>query len=130
MKRVADVLVAITALLPIYIAWFEMFAWTSRGPNVFSTFDPELFPQTTELAANQGIYNAFLAAGLIWSLATKDPTWRFRLAVCFLAFVAIAGLTAAVTVTVRTGLPQLVPSTIGLIVLMAARDRAPATPSN
>ena len=127
MKRIADLIVAGTALLHIYIAWFEMFAWTSRGPNVFSTFDPALFPETTELAANQGIYNAFLAVGLIWSLMTKDPIWRLRLAVCFLGFVAIAGFAAAVTVTLRTGLPQLVPATLGLLALGAARRQAPRT---
>jgi len=57
-------LVAVIAVLHFYIAWFEMFAWTSRGPEVFESFPPELFEQTIQLAANQGIYNAFLAAGL------------------------------------------------------------------
>ena len=74
MKKIGMVLVALIAALHAYIAWFEMFAWTSRGPKVFDMFPPELFEQTIQLAANQGIYNAFLAVGLVWhsSLKTKN----------------------------------------------------------
>ncbi len=123
-------LITLIAILHIYIAWFEIFAWTEVGPDVFSTFDPDLFPETVDLAANQGVYNLFLAAGLIWSLVISDPEWRFRVAVCFLGFVAIAGFAAAVTVDVGTGLPQLVPSVLALAVTVIARRSevdAPAT---
>lgn len=103
------------ALLHLYIAWFEIFAWTDVGPDVFSTFDPEIFAETTDLAANQGVYNLFLAAGLVWSLVIGDPQWRFRIALCFLGFVAIAGMAASVTIAVATGLPQLVPSLVAIV---------------
>lgn len=115
MRWISRALIALTAALHVYIAWFEIFAWTTVGPDVFSTFDPALFEDTTELAANQGVYNLFLAVGLIWSLFIGDPKWRFRVAVCFLAFVAVAGIAAAVTVELSSGLPQLVPSTLALI---------------
>lgn len=115
MKWISRCLIAAVALLHIYIAWFEIFAWTDVGPDVFSTFDPTLFPETVELAANQGVYNLFLAAGLVWSLLIRDPQWRFRVALCFLGFVAIAGIAAAVTVAVTTGLPQLVPSALAIV---------------
>ncbi len=118
MRKVALVLVALIALLHLYIAWFEMFAWTERGPQVFSTFPPELFEQTVELAANQGAYNFFLAVGLIWSLFISDREWQFRIASCFLGFVAIAGLVAAITVELGTGLPQMVPSVVALGLLI------------
>ena len=115
MKWASRVLIAVVALLHVYIAWFEIFAWTEVGPDVFSTFDPDLFAETTEIAANQGVYNLFLAVGLVWSLMIRDPQWRFRVALCFLGFVAVAGVAAAVTVAVSSGLPQLVLSVVAII---------------
>ena len=125
MKIAALALIALLALLHFYIAWFEMFAWTSRGPIVFDMFPPELFEQTTQLAANQGIYNAFLGAGLVWSLLIKDENWQFNVAVCFLSFVAIAGLVAGITVALKSGLPQFVPATIALVLLFLGKRKSP-----
>lgn len=122
MKTLGLVLVGLIAVLHTYIAWFEIFAWTTRGPKVFDTFPPELFEQTIELAANQGIYNAFLAAGLFWSLLIKDRKWQFNIAVCFLIFVAVAGLMASTTVAFSTGLPQLVPAALALVLLIVSRE--------
>ena len=84
-------LVALIAVLHLYIAWFEIFAWTSRGPEVFDTLPAELFPQTAQLAANQGVYNAFLAVGLIWALFIRDSIWQRRVAICFLSFFRSGG---------------------------------------
>ena len=67
MRMFALVLIAVIAALHFYIAWFEIFSWTTRGPKVFTVFPKELFEQTTQMAANQGIYNAFLAVGLVWA---------------------------------------------------------------
>lgn len=110
-------LVALTALLHLYIAWFEIFAWTSRGPIVFDTFPADLFEPTTQLAANQGVYNAFLAVGLIWSLLIRDVVWQRRIALCFLGFVFVAGVAAAITVSLRPGMFQMLPSSLALILL-------------
>lgn len=121
MKILAMVLIALIALLHVYIAWFEMFAWTTQGPKVFETFPPELFEQTVQMAANQGIYNAFLAVGLSWSLFIKDPNWQHNIAICFLGFVAVAGIGAAVTVAVSSGLVQFVPATIAIVLLFVVR---------
>ena len=110
-------LVALIALLHIYIAWFEIFAWTSRGPIVFDTFPADLFEPTIPLAANQGVYNAFLAVGLIWSLLIKDVVWQRRIAMCFLGFVFVAGAAAASTVSLRPGMFQMLPSGLALILL-------------
>ena len=123
MKWISRGLIALVALLHLYIAWFEIFAWTSVGPDVFSTFDPELFAETIDFAANQGVYNLFLAVGLVWSLTIREPRWHLRVALCFLGFVAIAGITASITVAVSTGLPQLVPSVLAIIATLIA-DRA------
>ena len=67
MSVLACILVLLIAALHLYILYFEMFAWESRGPKVFPHFPKDLFTPTKALAANQGLYNGFLAAGLIWS---------------------------------------------------------------
>lgn len=121
MKMIALIIIALIAALHFYIAWFEMFAWTTRGPNVFTTLPPELFEQTVEMAANQGIYNAFLAVGLVWSLFIRDEKWQSNIATCFLLFVAVAGVVAAATVAVKPGLIQIVPAAIALILLFLSR---------
>ncbi|WP_293441263.1 DUF1304 family protein [Planktotalea sp.] len=75
MKTVALALTGLSVLLHIYIAWFKIFAWTIVGPGFFYMLPADLFEQKTQLAANQGIYNAFLAFGLGWVLFIKDPKW-------------------------------------------------------
>jgi len=126
MKKAAFILIGLLAALHFYIAWFEIFAWTSRGPNVFGTLPADLFAQTTQLAANQGIYNAFLAVGLVWALLIKDPKWQFNIAVCFLGFVAVAGIVAALTIAVKSGMPQFIPASVALALLFASRNKGVA----
>ncbi|MEP2808791.1 DUF1304 domain-containing protein [Parasphingorhabdus sp.] len=115
MNRIAMLLVGLIAALHLYIAWFEIFAWTTRGPQVFSTFPVDLFEPTKSMAANQGLYNAFLAIGLLWSLFIRNAEWRFKVATCFLLFVAAAGIFGAVTVSQRIMFVQTVPAIIALI---------------
>lgn len=91
------------------------------GARVFDMFPPELFEQTTQLAANQGIYNAFLAIGLAWALLIQDRRWQTNIANCFLGFVLAAGITTCLTIAVTSGLPQLVPSAIALILLNSSK---------
>ncbi|MGL4487988.1 MAG: DUF1304 domain-containing protein [Rhizobiaceae bacterium] len=126
MRLLTTALVALIALLHTYIAWFEMFAWQSRGPKVFSSFPAELFAQTTAMAANQGLYNAFLAAGLFWSLLIADHKWKINVAACFLIFVAVAGIFGAYTVTLKTLYIQTVPAAIALILLYFSRKDSTA----
>ena len=92
MALVATILIAVIAILHIYILWFEMFAWESRGPKIFASFDPDMLPKTKAMAANQGLYNGFLAAGLIWSLLISDPVWSQNVALFLLACVFVAGI--------------------------------------
>ncbi|MCH9671252.1 MAG: DUF1304 domain-containing protein [Gammaproteobacteria bacterium] len=124
MRKVANVFISAIAALHLYIAWFEMFAWETRGPKVFSAFPVELFAQTIAMAANQGLYNAFLAIGLLWSLVIKDPKWRVNVAVCFLLFVVLAGVFGAFTVSLRILYIQAVPAVIALAFLYAGREKA------
>ncbi|ABD54827.1 DUF1304 domain-containing protein [Jannaschia sp. CCS1] len=123
MYRAAAVVIAVIAAVHLYIAWFEIFAWTTRGPAVFSSFPRDLFEETTAIAANQGLYNAFLSAGLIWSLLIREQKWRINVGICFLLFVIVAGVFGAVTVSSRIMLVQTAPATLGLVLLMLARRR-------
>ena len=82
-------LIIIIALLHLYFMWLEMFAWTTVGKKTFRMLSPDLFEKTKVLAANQGLYNGFLSAGLLWSLAISDENWSQNIAVFFLCCVAI-----------------------------------------
>jgi len=124
MRMLGLMLVALVAAIHAYIAWFEIFAWESRGPNVFKNFPPELFPQTVDMAANQGLYNGFLAVGLIWSLFIKDRAWQRNVVSCFLLFVAVAGVFGALTVATMTLVVQTVPALIALIVIQVSARRS------
>jgi len=126
MSVLAKIVIALVALFHFYIAWLEIFAWTSRGPKVFSSFPPELFEQTTALAANQGLYNAFLAVGLVWSLCIVDSLWHRRVASCFLLMVCAAGIFGAFTVSPRILFVQSLPAVVGIVLLVVAAKRQEA----
>ncbi|MDX8349782.1 DUF1304 domain-containing protein [Cognatiyoonia sp. IB215446] len=120
MRILALVLIALIAALHAYIAYFEIFAWEVTGPRVFASFPPELFSQTTAIAANQGIYNGFLATGLLWALLIRDDVWQRNVATCFLLFVIAAGLMGMATVSIRIFFVQSVPALIALALLLLA----------
>lgn len=120
MLVISRVLIGLIAALHAYIAYFEMFAWETIGPRVFSTFPAELFAKTIDLAANQGIYNVFLAAGLIWAITIGDRVWQRKIATCFLLFVMVAGIVGAVTVSPRILMIQTVPALITMLLLWRA----------
>jgi putative membrane protein len=103
------------AIIHVYIVWLEMFAWTSRGPKVFRQFPKELFQPTKALAGNQGLYNGFLAAGLIWSLLIENAEWKTNVAYFFLVCVAIAGIYGAATASKKILLVQFIPALIGIV---------------
>jgi len=118
MGIVAKIVIALIAIEHIYILWFEMFAWESRGPKIFRQFPKDLFPQTKSMAANQGLYNGFLAAGLIWSLIIKDTEWNLYVAIFFLGCVLIAGTYGALTASMKILYVQALPAVIALLLLV------------
>ena len=120
MHLLSQALIALVALIHCYIVWLEMFAWTTRGPKVFKTLPPALFPPTKTLAANQGLYNGFLAAGLVWALFIADPVWHRYVGSFFLGCVAVAGLYGAATAGRRILLVQTVPAALALAALWLA----------
>ena len=116
---VANVLVALVALIHVYILVLEMFLWSGpRGQKAFG-LTPEFAGQTRTLAANQGLYNGFLAAGLILGLATSGHT-AYVVKIFFLACVAVAGLYGAATASRRILFVQTVPALIALGFVLAA----------
>lgn len=117
MNFTAAVLVALVALLHLGIAWMEMFAWTRVGPKVFKSLPKNLFAPTRAMAANQGLYNAFLSAGLIWSLLIGQVDWQVNVATCFLLFVIVAGAYGAATVSKTILLVQTAPAVVALLAL-------------
>ncbi len=112
MEILAIIFTVIVAVEHVYILWMEMFAWETAGKKVFGKSLPhELFKPTKALAANQGLYNGFLVAGLVWSFLISDPTWSFNVRVFFLSCVIIAalygGLTASRSIIIKQGLPAM-----------------------
>jgi len=114
---VATVIIAIVALIHVYIMWLEMFAWTTRARKVFRTLPQDMFEKTKSMAANQGLYNGFLAAGLIWSFFINDIAWRDNVAAFFLGCVLVAGLYGAATVQKKILYVQAVPAILGLLAI-------------
>jgi putative membrane protein len=118
MEIAIQLIIGLVAFIHLYILWFEMFAWESRGPRVFKNFPKDLFPPTKAMAANQGLYNGFLAAGLIWTFFICDIAWRDNVALFFLACVAIAGLYGTFTADKKILFVQTVPAMIGILLVL------------
>ena len=115
---VADVLVGIVAAEHLYIMVLEMLLWTTpRGRAVFGT-TAEQAEQTATLAQNQGLYNGFLAAGLIWSLITTNDEAAFEFKLVFLACVVVAAVFGGMTVTKRILVVQGAPAAIALVLVL------------
>jgi putative membrane protein len=118
MLLIQKIFIGIVALEHIYILWLEMFAWTTKAKRVFKSVPADLFEKTKVLAANQGLYNGFLSAGLIWSLCICDNIWSRNVAMFFLSCVIIAaiygGITAEKSIFIKQGLPAI----IALILLL------------
>ena len=112
------ILIGLIAAIHLYILWFEMFAWETRGRKVFRNFPKELFSQTKTLAANQGLYNGFLAAGLIWTFFITDTIWQNNIALFFLACVAIAGIYGALTADKKIFFVQALPALIAISLIL------------
>jgi putative membrane protein len=109
----AQLAVGLIAALHLYILVLEMFLWTTpRARAVFGT-TPEFAEKSKPLAANQGLYNGFLAAGLLWSLLIDDRS----IATFFVLCVAVAGAYGAATANKRILLVQFVPAAIAFALL-------------
>ena len=116
MKVAADVMIGFVALLHAYFLVLEMFLWdTPFGRRVFKS-TPEFAKASKALAANQGLYNGFLAAGLAWGLALGDAGIQVK--VFFLACVVIAGVFGAATAHRSILFVQAIPGILALGLLL------------
>jgi putative membrane protein len=122
MKRIANALVAIVALEHIYILVLEMFLWTKpAGLRAFG-LTPEFAEQSAVLAMNQGLYNGFLAAGLIWGLLRKSD--GFAVQVFFLGCVVVAGVFGGITAKTSILYVQALPAALAMAAVFMARRAA------
>ena len=117
---IANILVALVAALHAYFLVLEMFLWDQ--PLGLKTFrnTPEKAAITKVLASNQGLYNGFLAAGLIWGVMHGNPAFAFQIKTFFLLCVIVAGAYGAATVSTRILIVQALPAAIALIALFLA----------
>ena len=121
MAVLAAILVGLVAAIHVLI--LEMFLWrTPRGLRTFS-MDQDFADRSATLAANQGLYNGFLAAGLAWGLVAADPV-VFQVRVFFLGCVVVAGVYGAATVSRRILLVQAVPAAVALLAVLAGYTTA------
>jgi putative membrane protein len=117
MLWLANALVAIVALLHVYFLILEMFLWTK--PLGLKTFrnSQEKANDSAVLAANQGLYNGFLAAGLLWGLFHPSAALAFQIKVFFLLCVIVAGAYGAYSVSRRILFVQAAPAALALVIL-------------
>lgn len=117
---IANALVAVVAALHVFFLVLEMFLWDKPlGLKVFRN-TIEKATDSKVLAANQGLYNGFLAAGLVWGLFHPNPAFAFQIKIFFLLCVVVAGAYGAATVSRRILYVQAVPAALALILLWLA----------
>lgn len=118
MELLSNVVVAVVALLHVGFLVLEVFLWTKPvGMRAFG-LDADRARTTATLAANQGLYNGFLAAGLVWSLLATETRWPLQ--VFFLSCVIIAGVFGAITVDKSILVVQALPGVIALLLAYLA----------
>ena len=119
MGVIANILVGVVALEHIFFLILEMFLWQSPTAARAFNLTPDFATQTKAMAANQGLYNGFLAAGLIWGLVLGAAGNEVK--IFFLACVVVAGLFGAATVSPRILFIQALPATLALIFLFLSK---------
>ncbi len=118
MQLLIKILTGLVAVLHCYFLWLETFAWTTRAPKVFTGYPAIYFKSSKSMAANQGLYNGFLAAGLIWGLLISNAGWQHNVSLFFLSCVAIAGIYGGATVTKKIFFIQGVPALLTIALLL------------
>jgi putative membrane protein len=117
---IAALLTGVVALIHVYIVILEMLWWdTPRGHKAFG-LTPEFAARSKVLAANQGLYNGFLSAGLFWSLIASPPDLGVQLKLFFLVCVVVAAIYGAWSVSPRILVVQGGPALLALLFLFLA----------
>lgn len=116
---IAAILTGLVAVLHLYFMYLEMVAWdTPAGRKAFG-LTPEFSAASKALAANQGLYNGFLAAGLLWGIWLGEEGFAVR--VFFLICVIVAGLFGWLTVSRKILFVQALPGAVALVAVLASR---------
>ncbi|WP_337059071.1 DUF1304 domain-containing protein [Elizabethkingia meningoseptica] len=116
MKILAIIFTLLVAIEHIYILWMEMFTWETAGKKTFGKSLPhDLFKPTKALAANQGLYNGFLVAGIIWSFLIENQEWSINVRLFFLSCVAVAGIFGGITASGNIFFVQAVPALLAIL---------------
>lgn len=123
MKKIANLLVSLVAIEHLYFLVLEMFLWTK--PIGLKTFNltAEFAEQSASLAANQGLYNGFLAAGLVWSLFSKQQSYSLK--IFFLSCILVAAIFGAFTATISILTIQGLPALLALILVVIVQKSIP-----
>jgi putative membrane protein len=118
MPIIVNIATAVVALLHVYFLYLEMFVWdTPKGRKAFG-LTPEFSAASKVLAANQGLYNGFLAAGLLWGVWLGSAGYSFK--VFFLGCVVVAGLYGAATSSKKILFVQAIPGALALALVLVA----------
>ena len=112
----ANILITLVAIIHLYILVLEMFLWDKKTGRKAFNLTPEFARETRVLAANQGLYNGFLAAGLLWGLWLGER--GVQVCVFFLACVLVAGVFGAVTASRKILYVQALPALVALVALL------------
>lgn len=120
MEALSIIFVGLVAVEHVYILVLEMFLWTQPNTRKIFGTTAEFAESTKSLAANQGLYNGFLAAGLIYGIVASIPDVAFQFRVFFLLCVIVAGVYGGITVKPRIMMVQALPALIALIITLIA----------
>lgn len=117
MELLTELAIGLVALLHCLFLVLEIFLWRTATGRRVTGLNAEMAATTSTLAANQGLYNGFLASGLFWSLFATDSAYELRL--FFLVCVVLAGLFGAITVSRTIILVQALPGIIALLLVLS-----------
>lgn len=115
---IGNIFVGLVAFFHAYFLVLEMFLWTTpKGRKVFGQ-TKEQAEATKVLAANQGLYNGFLVAGLVWGLVATNPEFAYQIKLFFLGCVLVAGLYGAYSVDKKIFFVQGLPALLGILAVI------------
>lgn len=120
MLLAAKIFCGLVALFHMYIMYMEVFAWKTLGRKTFGG-TKEFFETTKAMAGNQGVYNGFLAAGLIWGLTIQNTEWSINVLIFFTLCVVFAGIYGAFSVSKKIFFFQSIPAIIAFCLLILTK---------
>ncbi|KAK0619006.1 hypothetical protein B0T14DRAFT_565904 [Immersiella caudata] len=118
MALLSAIATGLIAILHVYIMILEMFLWTKpRGRKAFG-LTADFAEKSKALAQNQGLYNGFLAAGLLWGLLHPDPDFAIQIRLFFLGCIVVAGVFGAATANSRILFVQAIPAALATLAVL------------